>query len=196
MVRKGALMRVFVAGAGGVIGRRLVPQLVERGHQVVASTRDAGKVDGLRALGATPAVMDGLDPASVGEAVARAEPDVVVHQMTALAGFGDLKNFDRGFATTNELRTQGTDSLLAAADAVGIRRFVAQSFTGWPNERSGGPVKTEDDPLEPNPPAHQRESLEAIRHLERAVVGATPVGLVLRYGSLYGPGTPVADEFV
>ena len=100
-------MRVFVAGAGGVIGRRLVPQLVKRGHGVVASTHDAGKVDGLRALGATPAVMDGLDPASVGEAVARAEPDVVVHQMTALAGFADLKSFDRGFARTNELRTQG-----------------------------------------------------------------------------------------
>jgi nucleoside-diphosphate-sugar epimerase len=188
-------MRVFVAGAGGVIGRRLVPQLVERGHRVVASTRDSGKVDGLRALGAAPAVMDGLDPASVGEAVARAEPDVVVHQMTALAGFGDLKNFDRGFAGTNELRTRGTDNLLAAADAVGVRRFVAQSFTGWPNERSGGPVKTEDDPLEPNLPARQRESLEAIRHLERAVVGAAPVGIVLRYGSLYGPGTNVADEF-
>jgi nucleoside-diphosphate-sugar epimerase len=188
-------MRVFVAGAGGVIGRRLVPRLVERGHQVTASTRDAGKAADLRELGATPAVMDGLDPASVGEAVARAEPDAVVHQMTALAGFADLKDFDRGFARTNELRTRGTDNLLAAADAVGVGRFVAQSFTGWPNERSGGPVKTEDDPLEPNVPTHQSESLEAIRYVERAVVGAPPVGLVLRYGSLYGPGTSVADEF-
>jgi nucleoside-diphosphate-sugar epimerase len=188
-------MRVFVAGAGGVIGRRLVPQLVERGHRVVATTRDAARTDGLRALGATPAVMDGLDPASVGEAVARAEPEVVVHQMTALAGFGDLKNFDQGFATTNELRTRGTDNLLAAADAVGVRRFVAQSFTGWPNERSGGPVKSEDDPLEPSPPARQRESLEAIRYLERTVLAAAPVGLVLRYGSLYGPGTSMANEY-
>lgn len=188
-------MRVFVAGAGGVIGRRLVPQLVERGHHVVATARDAARSEGLRALGATPAVMDGLDPASVGEAVARAEPDVVVHQMTALAGFADLKNFDRGFAVTNRLRTQGTDNLLAAADAVGVRRFVAQGFTGWPNERSGGPVKTEEDPLEPNPPAHQRESLEAIRYLERTVLGAAPVGLVVRYGSLYGPGTSMADEY-
>jgi nucleoside-diphosphate-sugar epimerase len=188
-------MRVFVAGAGGVIGRRLVPQLVERGHQVVASTRDAGKLDGLRELGATPAVMDGLDPASVGEAVARADPEVVVHQMTALAGFRDLKNFDRGFAATNELRTRGTDNLLGAVDAVGARRFVAQSFTGWPNERTGGPVKSEEDPLEPDPPAHQRESLAAIRYLERAVAGAAPVGLVLRYGSLYGPGTSLADEY-
>jgi len=188
-------MRVFVAGAGGVIGRRLVLQLVERGHRVVATTRDVARTDGLRALGATPAVMDGLDPASVGEAVARAEPEVVVHQMTALAGFGDLKNFDRGFATTNELRTRGTDNLLAAADAVGVRRFVAQSFTGWPNERSGGPVKSEEDPLEPSPPAHQRKSLEAIRYLERTVLAAAPVGLVLRYGSLYGPGTSMANEY-
>jgi nucleoside-diphosphate-sugar epimerase len=188
-------MRIFVAGAGGVIGRRLVPRLVEHGHQVTASTRDAGKVGELRALGATPAVMDGLDAASVGEAVARAEPDVVVHQMTALADFADLKDFDRGFARTNELRTRGTDNLLAAADAVGVARFVAQSFTGWPNERSGGPVKTEEDPLEPNVPTHQRESLEAIRYVERAVVGAAPVGLVLRFGGLYGPGTSVAKEF-
>jgi nucleoside-diphosphate-sugar epimerase len=188
-------MRIFVAGAGGVIGRRLVPQLVERGHQVVATTRDAAKKDELRVLGATPVVMNGLDPASVGEAVARAEPEVVVHQMTALAGFGDLKNFDRGFATTNELRTRGTDNLLAASDAVGVHRFVAQSFTGWPNERSGAPVKSEDDPLEPNPPAHQRESLEAIRYLERAVIAASSMGLVLRYGSLYGPGTAMANEY-
>lgn len=188
-------MRVFVAGAGGVIGHRLVPLLVERGHQVVATTRDAGRSGGLRALGSTPAVMDGLDAASVGEAMAWAEPDVVVHQMTALTGFGDLKNFDRGFATTNELRTRGTDNLLAAADAVGVGRFVAQSFTGWPNERSGAPVKSEDDPLEPKPPAHQRESLEAIRYLERTVLAAAPVGLVLRYGSLYGPGTSMANEY-
>ena len=188
-------MRIFVAGAGGVIGRRLVPQLVERGHRVVATTRDVARTVGLRALGATPAVMDGLDPASVGEAVARAEPDVVVHQMTALAGFGDLKNFDRGFATTNQLRTRGTDNLLAAADALGVPRFVAQSFTGWPNERSGGPVKSEEDPLESSPPTHQRESLEAIRYLERNVLAAAPVGLVLRYGSLYGPGTSMANEY-
>ncbi|HEY7690815.1 MAG TPA: NAD(P)-dependent oxidoreductase [Gaiellaceae bacterium] len=187
-------MRVFVAGAGGVVGRRLVSRLVERGHEVVATTRDPGKSDGLRALGATPAVMDGLDAASVGEAVARAQPEVVVHEMTALAGFSDLKDFDGGFAVTNRLRTQGTDNLLAAADAVGVRRLVAQSFTGWPNPRTGGPVKTEEDPLDPSPPAHQRRSLAAIGYLERAVLGA-PEGLVLRYGSLYGPGTSVASEY-
>ena len=132
-------MRVFVAGASGAVGARLVPQLLGRGHEVVASTRSREKADGLRTLGAEAVVMDGLDAASVGEALARAEPEVVVHEMTALAGFADLKHFDTGFAVTNELRTRGTDNLLAAADAVGARRFVAQSFTGWPNERTGGP---------------------------------------------------------
>jgi nucleoside-diphosphate-sugar epimerase len=190
-------MRVFVAGASGAVGRRLVPQLVERGHEVVATTRSPENCDALRALGANPVVMDGLDAASVGAAVARAEPDVIVHEMTALTDFGDLRHFDAGFALTNELRTQGTDHLLAAADAVGVRRFVAQSFTGWPNERVGGPVKTESDPLDPTPPAQQRQSIEAIRYLERAVEAATPIeGFALRYGSLYGPGTSLASEYV
>lgn len=188
-------MRVLVAGASGVIGRRLVPRLVERGHEVAATTRSPEKRDGLRALGATPFVMDGLDAALVGEAVARAEPEVVVHEMTALAGVGDLRHFDAEFALTNELRTRGTDYLLAAAEAVGVRRFVAQSYAGWPNERVGGPVKTESDPLDSSPPAQQRGSIEAIRHLERRVVAAAPIeGLVLRYGSLYGPGTSM-DEY-
>jgi nucleoside-diphosphate-sugar epimerase len=116
--------------------------------------------------------------------------------MTALAGFGDLRHFDAGFALTNELRTRGTDHLLAAAEAVGVRRFVAQSFTGWPNTRSGGSVKSESDPLDPSPPAQQRRSIDAIRYLERAVLGAAPIeGLALRYGSLYGPGTSMADEY-
>jgi nucleoside-diphosphate-sugar epimerase len=181
-------MRVFVAGAGGAIGRRLVPQLVERGHSVVASTRSRDKVDGLQALGAEPVVMDGLDAAGVGEAVARAVPDAVVHQMTALAGMSDLRRFDKEFAVTNELRTKGMDHLLAAAEAAGARRFVAQSYTGWPNIREGGPVKAEDDPLDPNPPAQQAESLAAIRHLERAVLDAPLEGVLLRYGSFYGPG--------
>jgi nucleoside-diphosphate-sugar epimerase len=189
-------MRVFVAGASGVIGRRLVPVLVERGHEVAATTRNPSRVDGLRALGAEPTVMDGLDAASVGEAVARAEPEVVVHEMTALTGLTDLRRFDAGFALTNELRTRGTDYLLAAAEAVGVRRVVAQSYAGWPNERVGGPVKTEDDPLDPHPPSEQRASIEAIRHLERTVVNARPIeGLVLRYGSLYGPGTSMANEY-
>lgn len=188
-------MRVFVAGATGVIGRRLVPRLVERGHEVVATTRRPEKRQSLRALGAAAAVMDGLDAASVGEAVARAEPDVIVHQMTALAGMSNVRRFDAEFATTNELRTHGTDYLLAAAEAVGVRRFVAQSYTGWTNERVGGAVKTEQDPLDADPPRQQRRSLEAIGYLERAVTTTAPEGLVLRYGSLYGPGTSVAGEY-
>jgi nucleoside-diphosphate-sugar epimerase len=188
-------MRVFVAGATGVIGRRLVPQLIERGHEVVATTRSPKNDESLRSLGATVAVMDGLDAASVGEAVARAEPDAIVHQMTALTGVSDLRRFDTEFARTNELRTRGTDHLLAAAEAVGVRRFVAQSYTGWPNERIGGAVKTEQDPLDSDPPAQQRRSIEAIGYLERAVTTASPEGLVVRYGSLYGPGTSTANEY-
>lgn len=188
-------MRVFVAGASGAVGRQLVPQLLERGHEVVATTRRPETSEGLSAGGATVVAMDGLDAASVGEAVARAEPDVIVHEMTALTGVSDLRRFDAEFAKTNELRTRGTDYLLAAADAVGVRRFVAQSYTGWPNERNGGPVKTERDPLDSDPPAQQRRSIEAIRYLERAVTTSSPGGLVVRYGSLYGPGTSVAKEY-
>ncbi len=189
-------MRVFVAGANGAVGARLVPQLLERGHEVVASTRSREKADALRRLGAEPAVMDGLNAASVGEALARAEPEVVVHELTALAGFADLKHFDAGFAVTNELRTRGTENLLGAADAVGVRRLVAQSFTGWPNERTGGSVKTEDDPLDADPPAEQRRSIEAIAYLEGAVSGSTAVeGVVVRYGSLYGPGTSISNQY-
>ena len=189
-------MRVFVAGASGVVGRRLVPQLVDRGHDVVATARTPEKLDSLRALGAEAVVMDGLDAASVGEAVARAEPEVVIHQMSALAGMSDLRRFDEEFALTNELRTRGLDHLLTASEAVGVRRFVAQSYTGWPNERVGGPVKTESDPLDPDPPAQQRRSIEAIGYLERAVTSAAPIeGVALRYGSLYGPGTSMANEY-
>jgi len=188
-------MRVFVAGAGGAIGSRLVPQLLERGHEVVATTRKADSAGALRRLGATVVSMDGLDAASVGEAVARAEPEVIVHEMTALADAADVRRFDEEFALTNELRTRGTDHLLAAADAVGVRRFVAQSYTGWPNERTGSAVKTEEDPLDPSPPAHQRRSLDAIGHVERVVTEAPLDGLVLRYGALYGPPPALAAEF-
>jgi 2-alkyl-3-oxoalkanoate reductase len=181
-------MRVFLAGATGAIGRRLVPQLVDRGHSVVATTRTQDKVELLRALGAEPVVVDGLDAAGVGEAVARAEPDAIVHQMTALAGTPNLKHFDKWFAVTNELRTQGTKHLLAAADASGVERFVAQSFTGWNNARDDGPIKTEDDPLDEHPAAEQTQSLAAIRFLEEAVLSAPLEGIVLRYGSFYGPG--------
>jgi nucleoside-diphosphate-sugar epimerase len=188
-------MKIFVAGAAGAIGRQILPQLAARGHQVTATTRSPGKAAILRELGAEPVVVDGLDAVAAGEAVARAEPEVVIHQMTSLAGSFNLRNFDKVFAVTNQLRTEGTDHLLAAAVAAGVRRFVAQSYTGWSNVRSGGPVKTEEDPLDPSPPAMQRESLAAIRHVERVVPAASPVqGIVLRYGSFYGPGA--SDDFV
>ncbi len=189
-------MRIFVAGATGVIGQQLLPQLVAQGHHVVGTTRNPAKLDRLRALGAEPVILDGLDGAAVGQAVARAEPEVVIHQMTALAGakLGDLRHFDRGFAATNQLRSAGTDHLLAAAQAAGARRFLAQSYAGWPGDRSGPPVQSEQDPLDPSPPAGQRESLAAIRHVEQVVPAAAGLdGLVLRYGSLYGYGA--SDEF-
>ena len=181
-------MRVFLAGGSGAVGRRLTPQLVARGHHVTATTTSQDKLDGLRALGAEPVVVDGLDAVGVGEAIARAAPDAVIHQMSALAGEPDLRRFDDWFARTNELRTAGTENLLAAASAAGVNRFVAQSYTGWPNTREGGPVKTEDDPLDSDPPGAQAMSLAAIRTLERAVLEAPLEGIVLRLGSLYGPG--------
>jgi nucleoside-diphosphate-sugar epimerase len=151
-------MRVFVAGGAGAIGVRLVPQLLARGHHVTATTRSEDKARRLRALGAAAVALDGLDAAAVTGAVARAEPDVVVHEMTALAGKADIKRFDRWFAATNELRTLGTEHLLAAAESAGVGRFVAQSYTGWTNARTGPPVKAEDDPLEADPPKAQRRS--------------------------------------
>ena len=181
-------MRIFVAGAGGAVGRRLVPMLVAHGHEVTATSRSAGKLDVLRGLGATPVMMDGLDGAEVGEAVARAEPDVIVHEMTALAGAPNMKHFDRWFAVTNELRTRGTEHLLAAASASGVERFVAQSYTNWNNDRGRRRLNTEEDPLDPNPPKEQSQTLAAIRFLETAVLGAPLEGIVLRYGNLYGPG--------
>ena len=185
-------MRVFVAGATGAVGRRLVPQLIARGHQVTATSRSPHHGGRFKALGAELAVVDGLDGAAVGEAVARAEPDAIVHQMTALAGKPDLRRFDRWFALTNELRTTGTEHLLAAAQAGGVTRFVAQGYTGWSNIRTGGPVKTEDDPLDPNPAKNQRAALAAIRFLERIVTEAPLEGIVLRYGNFYGPGASEA----
>jgi nucleoside-diphosphate-sugar epimerase len=177
-------MRVFVAGASGAIGTRLVPQLVDRGHDVIGSARSPEKAERLRGLGAEPVVLDLLDPGAVRSAVAAARPDAIVHQATALAGRSDFKHFDRSFAATNRLRTAGTDALLDAARASGVPRFVAQSYAGWPYAREGGPVKTEDDPLDPRPVAAMSETLEAIRHVEQNVVGAG--GAALRYGGFYG----------
>jgi nucleoside-diphosphate-sugar epimerase len=183
-------MHVFIAGASGAVGRSLVPLLTSNGHTVVGTTRSASKADALRALGAEPVVLDGLDRAAVLAAVAAARPDAIVHQMTALAGLTDMRHAARVFAATNRLRSEGTDHLLAAARASGVGRVVAQSFTSWPYARSGGPVKTEDDPLDPDPPAQLRDTLAAIRHVEQAVTGAG--GVALRYGGLYGPGTGLA----
>jgi nucleoside-diphosphate-sugar epimerase len=187
-------MRVFVAGASGAIGSRLVPQLVERGHEVTGTTRSPEKAERLREAGAEPVVLDVLDAAAVQEAVAAARPDAIVHQATALAGLSDFKHFDRSFATTNRLRTEGTDALLAAARAAGVRRFLAQSYAGWPYAREGGAVKTEDDPLDPTPAPEMRESLAAIRHLEQAVLDVG--GVVLRYGGFYGSPNDAQLEVV
>ena len=180
------VMRVFVAGGTGVMGRRLVPQLVARGHQVTATTTSAAKLDLLAQLGADGVVMDGLDAVSVGEAVAAAEPDAIVHQMTAIAGKPDMKHIDRWFATTNRLRTEGTDHLLAAAEAAGVSHFVAQSYASWNGIRKGGWVKTEEDPLDPGTGTMMHAGAEAIRHVEDVVLSAD--GAVLRYGGFYGPG--------
>jgi len=187
------MMRVFVAGATGAIGQQLVPRLVAAGHEVVGMTRRESKRALLRELGATPVVADALDPDQVAEAVARAKPDVIVHQLTAI-GAVDLRHFDRAFARTNRLRTEGTDYLLSAGQAVGVRRFVAQGIGGYgAYARTGGPVKSEEDPLDPTPAREMRGTLAAIRHLEEAVLGAPwTEGIVLRYGVFYGPGTSLA----
>jgi nucleoside-diphosphate-sugar epimerase len=182
-------MRVFVAGASGAVGRRLVPMLVARGHQVTGTTSRPERAEAVRSFGASSVVVDGLDAVGIGEAVARAEPDAIVHEMTALSGTPDLKHFDRWFALTNRLRTEGTENLLAAAKASGVKRFVAQSFTGWSNLREGSWIKTEEDPLDANPVKEQRETLAAIKFLERAVLEASLEGIVVRYGGLYGPGS-------
>ena len=188
-------MKVFVTGATGAIGAQLIPQLVARGHDVAGMTRWRHNRDAVRALGAQPIVADALDAEAVWHAVVDAEPEIVVHQATALRGEMNMRRIDRYFATTNRLRTEGTDNLLSAARDVRVRRFVAQSYAGWPFARTGGPVKSEDDPLDPNPPAGLREALEAIRHLEDAVTAvAWAEGIVLRYGTFYGPGTGISAD--
>ncbi|HJR95602.1 MAG TPA: NAD(P)-dependent oxidoreductase [Gaiellaceae bacterium] len=177
-------MRVLVVGASGAIGTRLVPELIEHSHDVIGSYRSPASAERLRALGAEPIPLDALDERTVREAVAAAEPDAIVDQATALADVNFSRNLDRSFVQTNRLRTEGTDALLAAARDVQVPRFVAQSFANFRYARDGGPVKTENDPLDPTPVETMRETVAAMRHLEQAVTDAG--GIALRYGSFYG----------
>jgi nucleoside-diphosphate-sugar epimerase len=186
------VVRVFVAGGTGVVGQRLVSQLVARGHQVTATTTSAAKLGLLERLGADAVVMDGLDALSVGEAVAAAQPDTIVHQMTSIARKPDMRRMDRWFAATNRLRTEGTDHLLGAAEAAGVTNFVAQGYASWNGIREGGWVKTEEDRLDPMAGTSAAPVMGALRHVEEVVVKAG--GAVLRYGWFYGPGA--VDELV
>jgi nucleoside-diphosphate-sugar epimerase len=177
-------MRVLVVGASGAIGTRLVPQFIERGHEVVGTFRSAGNAERVRALGAEPIALDLLDPRAVRKTVLESGAEAIVHQATALANVRFGRSLDRSFALTNRIRTEGTDALLAAAEEAGVRRFVAQSFASYRYAREGGPVKTEDDPLDPDPPAMARETNAAMNHLDKAVADAG--GTALRYGGFYG----------
>jgi nucleoside-diphosphate-sugar epimerase len=190
-------MRVFVAGATGAIGSRLLPLLVSEGHRVVGSTRTPSHVASIQAAGAQAVVVDGLDAKGLAAAVLEAQPEVVIDEMTALRGALDLKHFDRTFGPTNRLRTDGLDHLLVAATRAGASRIIVQSFCGWPYERRGDPVKSEEAPLDPAPPRELRATLDAIRYLERQTAALrTSSGIVLRYGSLYGPGSGMLDPGV
>lgn len=180
-------MRVFVTGATGALGRHLVPALVGAGHEVTATTRKPGKVAQLREMGAEPVVVDGLDREAVIAAVSAAAPEVIVHEMTALSNMGRLRKVDQEFAATNELRTRGTDNLLAAAALAGTRRVVAQGHN-FVYERRGRPVKTEEDPLDSRPVPSAALAMAAIRYVDETVPLTAPEGIVLRYGTFYGPG--------
>ena len=188
-------MRVFVAGSTGAIGRSLVPQLAEEGHAVTALVRTPKRSSEVEALGATAAVADAFDRDALFAVIRRAEPEIIIHELTALPRMPDLRKFDEEFALTNRLRTEVTDTLLAAARLVHARRFIAQSYCGWSYARDGAAVKTEEDPLDPTPPASVSATLEAIRYVEDAVRRAGDVeALALRYGAFYGPGTGIADD--
>jgi 2-alkyl-3-oxoalkanoate reductase len=188
-------MRVLVAGASGVVGRVLLPALVARGHKVMGLVRRPSSGAQVARLGAEPAVIDALDAAAVHDCLRRFRPNAVAHELTALPASDDLRHFAKVFEQTNRLRTSGLDNLLAAARAAGVRRFVAQSFCGWPNVRSGGPVKTEDDPLDAHPPEQFRSTLAALQHVESTMASATDVrGCALRYGGFYGPGSFISAD--
>jgi nucleoside-diphosphate-sugar epimerase len=186
------MMKVLVAGATGVMGRQLVPRLVDAGHEVFAMIRREADESKASQMGAVPVVADALEPAEVAEAMRQAAPEVVVHQLTAI-GHVDPRHMERSFAATNRLRREGTDNLLAAARAVGVRRFVAQSNGGFTYARTGGPIKTEEDPLDPSPVRQMAAIIAAVDYLEKAVLEAGwTEGIVLRYGAFYGPGTSMA----
>jgi len=188
-------MRVFVAGSTGVVGKVLVPQLVEKGFEVVALVRAPPKAKAIAEMGATVMIADALNKGELTAAIRRAEPEVIIHQLTAISDTVNLRKLDEGLALTNRLRTEATDTMLEAARLAGTRRFIVQSFCGWPFAREGGPVKNEADPLDPNPPDSFRKTLEAIRHLENAVRKAVDLkALALRYGAFYGPGTAIAED--
>jgi nucleoside-diphosphate-sugar epimerase len=188
-------MKIFVAGATGAVGRRLIPALIQLGHQVIGMSRSKDKMKMIRASGATPVIADAFDAKALNNALQETKPDVVMHQLTSIPGRLNLRNIGRDFALTNRLRTEGTDHLLAAAKAAGVHRFIAQSFAGWPYAREGGPVKTEEAPLDPNPPKELRGMLAAIEHSEKVVLESAHLdGVVLRYGAFYGPGTSIAAD--
>ncbi|HEX6629360.1 MAG TPA: NAD(P)-dependent oxidoreductase [Gemmatimonadaceae bacterium] len=185
-------MKVFVTGGTGAIGQFLLPLLVENKHEVVALTRSADKAARLEAVGVTPFIADPLDKQQLTAAVRRAEPEVIIHQLTALTGVTSFKKFDQEFALTNRFRTEVTDTLLAAARTIGTTRFIAQSYCGWPYAKKGGPVKTEEDPLDPKPPENFTKTLAAIRYLEDKLRSVNFLeALTLRYGMFYGPGTGI-----
>jgi 2-alkyl-3-oxoalkanoate reductase len=185
-------MKVLVTGGTGAIGKFLLPLLAENKHEVVALTRSVTKAVQLEDSGVSAVIVDPLDKPRLIAAVRRAEPDVIIHQLTALSGVGNLRKFDQEFALTNRFRTEVTDTLLAAARTIGTRRFIAQSYCGWPYAKKGGPVKTEEDPLDPKPPEGFTKTLAAIRYLEDKVCSTTFLeALALRYGMFYGPGTAI-----
>ena len=185
-------MKVFVTGGTGAIGKFLLPLLVENKHEVVALTRSATKASKLEDVGVTPFIADPLNKQALTAAVRRAEPEVIIHQLTALSAVGNFKKFDEEFALTNRFRTEVTDTLLAAARTIGTTRFIAQSYCGWPYAKKGGPVKTEEDPLDPKPPESFTKTLAAIRSLEDKMKNATYLqAMALRYGMFYGPGTAI-----
>jgi 2-alkyl-3-oxoalkanoate reductase len=188
-------MKIFIAGATGAVGRPLISTLLKAGHSVVGLTRAPARAEFIRKLGAEPAIANALDADAIAAVLASTRPDAVIHELTDLAGATDLRHFDRTFAGSNQLRTRGTDILLASARETGVKHFIAQSYCGWPYARVGDAIKTEADALDPDPPAQLRSTLKAIQYMEKTVTGSIyPEGIVLRYGAFYGPGTGMLDH--